>query len=343
MGSRKVRRANIGPLLTQITSLSIAKVDKYGRKVSKTRDSENLRRFYRLEGDEEEEAGTAAPDYARGEGLLESSDEDAGDDSAQSENDDENGAITLGRDVQKPSRRRSKSPHSDAEIDLDETQFEDLDREASAYSSKFADAETDTRPTGKETARIAVVNLDWDHVRASHLFKIFDSVVSQGASGSVRRGQVLSVRVYPSEFGKERMAREEKEGPPPEVFLKKGQVADEDMDEEDVNEQTIFQQGDEKAQYDDDALRKYQLERLRSVSSFVSLSEYISFQAVSPDTTTQLFLSILRRPLHMLTRNSMVLSWNDQRICLTSAMCPMEWNLAVNFGLSHAVSCDILW
>jgi hypothetical protein len=37
----------------------------------------------------------------------------------------------------------------------------------------------------------------------------------------VARGKVVSIRVYLSEFGKECIAREEKEGPPVEVFKKK--------------------------------------------------------------------------------------------------------------------------
>jgi len=81
--------------------------------------------------------------------------------------------------------------------------------------------------------------------------------------GPVRmvRGKVLSVRVYPSDFGKERMAREEKEGPPPEIFKKR------DLDENEVNEKTVYEVGDEE-QYDGDALRKYQLQRLRCVWVF---------------------------------------------------------------------------
>ena len=71
---------------------------------------------------------------------------------------------------------------------------------------------------------------------------------------NVVRGKVLSVRVYPSDFGKERMAREEKEGPPSEIFKKK--------DAEEVDEKNVYNVGGED-DYDEDALRQYQLERLR--------------------------------------------------------------------------------
>jgi hypothetical protein len=169
----------------------------------------------------------------------------------------------------------------DVDINLDEGDFADLDAQAAAYASKHSEKEEPQKDT-ERTCRIAVVNLDWDHVRAIHLYKIFSSLVSpnapaaasslkasvhpdrqrsiKGSSSTIARGKVLSVRVYPSEFGKERMAREEKEGPPVEVFKRKREVEDED----EINEKTIYEVGDED-DYDEDALRKYQLERLRYV------------------------------------------------------------------------------
>jgi hypothetical protein len=204
----------------------------------------------------------AGPDYARGEVLLESSDEENQSHLDSDDDVDNPNPVMLGASI--PNQRRSESPPSDAEpgVDLDEETYDALDRQPIGYSSKFGHQDGARQNlSGKETTRIAVVNLDWDHVRAFHLLKIFNSIASQGASGSNSgSGRVLNVRVYPSEFGKECMAREEKEGPPPEIFRKK---KDEDLDEEDINEQTIFEQGDGNAQYDDNALRKYQLERLR--------------------------------------------------------------------------------
>lgn len=128
-----------------------------------------------------------------------------------------------------------------------------------------------------------MVNLDWDHVKAAHLYKIFSSLVSPTASAlasgsgagakkggkakggvtNVARGKVLSVRVYPSEFGKERLAREEREGPPVEVF--KDGKTEEAGNAEDYNEE---------------ALRKYQLERLRCVPPFSQLNHIAYFLQV---------------------------------------------------------------
>ena len=199
------------------------------------------------------------PDYARGEGLIESSDEEAitrgQSSSEESEGNNHDEPVALGRHDAKVDAVNDEEEFP--EIDLDETNFEDLDRQAAEYSRKYADE--DSSSAANATSRLAVVNLDWDHVKAAHLFKIFDSVVSGGANG---RARLLSVRVYPSQFGKERMAKEEVEGPPAELFEQNRRVADGDLNEEDINEETIFEIGDD-SHVNNDALRKYQLERLR--------------------------------------------------------------------------------
>ena len=115
------------------------------------------------------------PDYARGEVLLESSDEeDGGITAAHSDDDsDTGGIITLGRDVTQP----IPVPDDTAEVDLDEDTYADLDAQAAAYAQANPSVDQDSSPV-QRTRRIAVVNLDWDHVRAIHLYKIFSSLVS---------------------------------------------------------------------------------------------------------------------------------------------------------------------
>jgi hypothetical protein len=248
-------------------------VDKYGRPISDTHEQDNLKRFYRLEDESQEGVIQALPDYARGEVLLESSDEEDGDGSEHRDDGDTANIVTIGH------RHSQPIPVDDehAEVDLDETDLVDLDAQVAAYNEVHPDT---PQVEGSRSCRLAVVNLDWDHIRASHLYKICSSLVSPTApavfnssnvpinpntkrsvknpSSNVVRGKVISVRIYPSEYGKERMAQEETEGPPPEIF-KKAQ----DIDEE-VTAQNIYEVGGED-DYDEDALRKYQLERLRFV------------------------------------------------------------------------------
>ncbi|KAF5374810.1 hypothetical protein D9758_000334 [Tetrapyrgos nigripes] len=220
------------------------RVDKYGRALSDTHDEDNLRRFYRLENEDEE--APSAPDYARGGVLMESSDEEE-DTKSQDEDSDTGGFVTVGHD---PSRPISV----EEEIDLDESRFADLDAQAAEYEKTHPEAAV---AKGSKTSRLAIVNLDWDHVRALHLYKICSSLVSptappkasssstagadkkqRGAANNAVRGRVLNVRVYPSQFGKERMAREETEGPPIDLLKKKT------INEEEVNERNIYELGD---------------------------------------------------------------------------------------------------
>jgi hypothetical protein len=237
-----------------------------------------LRRFYRLDDDEEEPRPRPGPDYARGEVLFSSSDESEGDsdeqqdEAEQSSSDAESEAeqVTLGR------RQRRRRASSEISVDLDE----EAGNQARSEDDQGTSAASVTR-------RLAIVNLDWDHVRAIDIYKALSSVLSptapdaallpppvlpnldkgenvtQKVAARIAKGRLLSVTILPSEFGKERVAREDVEGPPREIF-KQREDSDDDEDEDEIDETTILQE-DEGAEYDDRALRKYQLERLRYV------------------------------------------------------------------------------
>lgn len=244
------------------------RVDKYGRAVSSTHEQDNLRRFYRMENEDEAEEPAAVVDYARGGVLLESSDEE--EEQRDDDESDDGGLVVLGQDHTRPIA--IPRDEEELEFDLDEDNFADLDAQAEAAQAA-QHAEADAHANIAPTRRIAAVNLDWDHVRASHLHKIFSSLVSTAVpapaagrrssenAGAAVRGRLLSVRVYPSQFGKERMAREEVEGPPAEVFRKTREATD----EEEVDEKNVYDLGEED-EVDEDALRKYQISRLRCVS-----------------------------------------------------------------------------
>jgi hypothetical protein len=266
-----------------------------------------LRRYYRLANNAEDEklSQPKRPDLARGEVVLESSDEDErknfDDDDSEDTEEDVGGFVTLGADPSHPISVRDEEGF--LQVDLDEDNYADLDLQAEAYAKRENETKEgvgESAEEGTRTSRLAIVNLDWDHVRAQHLYKICSSLVSpsapatlssvQNSSSStfarpetnyerqkgtskgtphashahcrVVRGLVRNVRVYPSEFGKGRMEREEREGPPKEIF-KRNRRTDE-KGEEVVNERTVYDLGDgEAGDYDVDALRRYQLDRLR--------------------------------------------------------------------------------
>lgn len=219
-----------------------------------------------------EQEPSAFVDFARGEGALESSgSEDETDEDADSDDGDD-GEIEIGmgkRRMKIPGRDLNTEDEEDDEEgdDLDINLSEDEDDTAAAQAiisaAKKASAskgkekqhqDVSSFPTEEEieradaeaaeaeqadliepTKRIAIVNLDWDNMRAIDLYTVFHSILNSyrpdaraprgGADPLtarkkvvVPRGKLLSVHVFPSEFGKERMAREEQEGPAAEVF-----------------------------------------------------------------------------------------------------------------------------
>ncbi|PWN40471.1 hypothetical protein IE81DRAFT_368259 [Ceraceosorus guamensis] len=378
------------------------RVDKFGRKLSQRDEQEDLARFYTLNerdggggggGDEEEEEeeseesdGGAAVDYARGEGLLDSSEEedsdendrevrDKDDQDSLSSSDDYDGVL-LGRadarrrakklakqqqQQQQQQQRQDGESESDDEghHDILDTDSEDASRTAdaaiaanaklskkalrsidqlslanqraqqeaeeeqvngssSSSSSRQRPRDADNVPRagskilrGDATRRLALVNLDWDHVKAIDLLMIFTSLVSPASTrdagvalpadvaqgGDSRKdgrasrsstmpvkGRVLNVRIYPSEFGQERMEKENREGPPREIFKqvsdgptgsssKKSRERAEDEDEEDEEDEDDIWNVDEGGEFDEEMLRRYQLQRLRyyyAVATFSS-------------------------------------------------------------------------
>lgn len=99
--------------------------------------------------------------------------------------------------------------------------------------------------------------MDWDKIKAVDILKVMNTFKP---STSV----IKSVTIYPSEFGKERLAKEEMEGPPREIF--KDSKKDDDSDQDEITAESIIknqlEEGDG-AEFDQEALRNYQRERLR--------------------------------------------------------------------------------
>lgn len=152
-------------------------------------------------------------------------------------------------------------------------------------------------PLGEDSNRLAVVNMDWDHLRALDLYKVFSSLVSPTAppistickaklndkedsnprnnkQTSQVQGELFHVRVYPSDFGRERMEREDREGPPKDIFeggrngrnkkkKKKNRKNDSDLSDDEEDDDEPLVQVDDGEEFDVEKLRKYQLERLR--------------------------------------------------------------------------------
>ncbi|KAG2177138.1 hypothetical protein INT43_007795 [Umbelopsis isabellina] len=236
---------------------SAPKVDKYGRKLKAQSKENEMKRFYRLDDDDEQgsdsdedgdDFGSDEDEYKSVEQLEKELAEDEGnlEDEATDSDEDEDDEEEPRYD---PMRGEGVSSSSESELDSDE--------------EVESEEEDEDVPTGDESRRLALVNLDWDKVKALDILKVLNGFKP---SGSV----IKAVTVYPSEFGKERMAKEEVEGPPREIFndskkkKKNGAGSDSEDEDAEITEKSLLaEQTKDGEEFDSEALRKYQLDRLK--------------------------------------------------------------------------------
>lgn len=250
--------------------LTEARVDKRGRALASTSGADSMKRFYRLASPEE---GEGHVDYARGEGVLESS---GSEDESESEVEEEELELGGKRKV------RYLPSASESEDEEDEEEEEESEDEGQLKVNLDEDEEVDFGPDDDEeeeeegvdpTTRVAAVNLDWDHLRAADVYTIFNSFLKAPptAKGEAPRpppGKLLHVRIYPSEFGKERMAQEDAAGPGGGLWKKlekatrrrkvsagsddEGSEGSDEEDDEDDDEEEEGEEGGEEDGHDED-------------------------------------------------------------------------------------------
>lgn len=124
------------------------------------------------------------------------------------------------------------------------------DEESSEYSDESEDIEhrwgeldKDAETTEESTRRLAICNMDWDRIRAVDLMVLFNSFLPNG-------GLIYSIKIYPSEFGLQRMKEEEIKGP---VELVNDKT-------EEIHSKSDNEEGSD---YHMEKLRRYQLNRLK--------------------------------------------------------------------------------
>lgn len=229
-----------------------AAVDRYGRKLAKDDTKKQLKKFYRLEDDDEE-------------------DEDEDDLSVDDDDEVQKELKRVEERSYDPARDGGFTDSSSEESSSDEEDEDEVENEDDEV--EFPDKQQANVPLGEVTNRIAVVNLDWDNIRAEDLMACFTSFLPAG-------GRVLNVTVYPSEFGKERMEKEEIEGPPKDIFTStKGAAAEEEEEEEELDSEEEEEEikksllkADTGEEFNSTKLRQYQLERLRYFYAILTFS-----------------------------------------------------------------------
>ncbi|KAI9779453.1 MAG: pre-rRNA-processing protein esf1 [Peltula sp. TS41687] len=272
-----------------------ASVDRYGRKIAKASGKKELERFYRLDDDDRQEKG-GVEDGVDGVDV-----DDDGDVQRESGRVDRRVGYDPAREGGFSASSSSSESEEDSESEVGDGEEGDEDdvraQRGDGYGYGLPDMQVegqDDVPMGEMSARLAVVNLDWDNIRAVDLMAVFSSFCPP-------TGRILGVAVYPSQFGKERMDREETEGPPKEIFGRSGRggaaVAkdssessgdddddndnDEGKEEEEEEIKKTLLREDTGEEFDSTKLRRYQLERLRYFYAVLSMS--------SPETAKALY------------------------------------------------------
>uniref|UniRef100_A0A8C2ZBY8 ESF1, nucleolar pre-rRNA processing protein, homolog (S. cerevisiae) n=1 Tax=Cyclopterus lumpus TaxID=8103 RepID=A0A8C2ZBY8_CYCLU len=163
--------------------------------------------------DEKEEEQTAEEDYVDlGDSVTDDSDEDEedDDDDAEDESGSEEEEEESGLDSDSDSEPDLARGKGNVETSSDEDEDADVDallqKEEEGIQHDWGELAKDARRSEEVSARLAVCNMDWDRIKAKDLLALINSFVP-------KEGAVLSVKVYPSEFGKERLKVEETKGP----------------------------------------------------------------------------------------------------------------------------------
>ncbi|KAI6887049.1 hypothetical protein KC360_g1766 [Hortaea werneckii] len=258
--SRTAVDPRFGRLFTDQEFRKKASVDRYGRKVKPAAGKKELEKLYRLEKDDHKPKAQGDKKAGKAEREVVGSD----DDSEEEDSEDAEEEIVERRD---PAR---EGGFSASESEEESSSEEESDEEADLAEDTAGQEQTEDIPLGEVTRRIAAVNMDWDNIRASDILAVAQSFLP----GS---GRVEKVTVFPSEFGRERIEKEELEGPPREIFASSARAQDDIEDEESsarssddeededekIRKQLLSNQADEGGEFDTAKLRQYQLERLR--------------------------------------------------------------------------------
>lgn len=182
---------------------SSAPVDKRGKRIR--RDNDFLKEYYRIGQEVDDE-------------KKQNSEEDPSGDDEQSEAEQNLMALKAEEKQSKSEKKLAmNSDEEESDDDDDDESAESHDQEEEASEEVFEEDDEaalheDSEPEipeeeeianiEKETHRLAIVNINWIHITAIDLYVVLDSFLKKD-------GRVLSVVVYRTKFGLERMNYEE--------------------------------------------------------------------------------------------------------------------------------------
>ncbi|XP_007450258.1 PREDICTED: ESF1 homolog [Lipotes vexillifer] len=139
---------------------------------------------------------------------LHDDDDDDDDDDGGNENDEEEDEDEDSEDDDEsdsgPDLARGKGNIETSSEDEEDMAY--LLPEESGFEHAWRELDKDAPRADEITHRLAVCNMDWDRLKAKDLLALFNSFKPKG-------GVIFSVKIYASEFGKERMKEEQVQGP----------------------------------------------------------------------------------------------------------------------------------
>ncbi|KAJ4945148.1 hypothetical protein JOQ06_013684 [Pogonophryne albipinna] len=116
-------------------------------------------------------------------------------------------SFTDGNSDSEPDLARGKG-NVETSSDEDDEEYVNaiLKKEEEEIEHDWGELAKDALRNDEVSARLGVCNMDWDRMKAKDLLALFNSFLPKG-------GAVLSVKIFPSEFGKQRLKGEETQGP----------------------------------------------------------------------------------------------------------------------------------
>lgn len=324
-------------LFTQDKFLNKCSVDKRGRPKHLSA-KEDYEKFYDLDSsDEDEESDEKNKPLKKTNKKADSTDESDSDEENQSdveeeENEEEEDPdcdnveeneepnSDLGEDIMSKlrdskvdyARGEGRLYSSDSSSGEDDTEDEDDDARAEADAEvfdKWGEMDGEAERTEDATERIAVCNMDWDRVGAPDIFLALSSFCPSS-------GCVKSVKIFLSEFGRERLKEEEELGP----AELRGHNEEKDDDDSDDEEGDILP-NHKKAKAAEAAamarVRQYQVNRLKYYYAVVEFDSVDTSDSVYTECDGMEYeLSATRFDLRFIPQD-MKFTENPTEVCVT--------------------------